>query len=397
MLRNDTTGVIKAKEFGFEVREFLLQYLDKEYHNIDYDFDNYNGDFILDGNPKPTENTVYEFVLLYAGCGYDEDGYSHEVLRQIRISTVIGDRVKLVDLLGNPKQVEIAAQRIKRRLKKKHTSKEDEKEIDGIELTENEMIYVRKKVRENFDWLSEWHKDNEIAREKFCRKYPHKIFTPKPAYNVVTKNMLKKRIRKACLFFFTRGTGTYAPKYIDSRCYSALTQLSSNLRVALPIKFISFDVKRANPTIICKLLKRPNDVVDYEKIAKIFSLGVGEGKTFFNSTINNHKLDSKEAKRRYLKFGFTDSEANQLVIWTSGVGKGDMFRRMIEAEERLIYKFKEQALNDYANELSSDMFFRFHDAVIIPTFQLGECKLQCTFGETVFVRTEFNTGFEWGF
>lgn len=397
MIENDEKKRLKCKTFAMWFREFMLQFYDGDFHNIEYNYSNYNGDFIEDHMPKPTEYMVYEFLLLYTGCGYDEDDYSHEINRQIRISVVMGDRVRLFELINHPNRIEMAVTRQISRLKNSKL-KIDKDEMTNVLLTEEEKKYLRINIRRNFEYLDKWATEHLDEINNWGRLHPNIPFKSDKLFNVKTKSSLFKQIRKTNLQLFTRESGTFIPKVADDRTYSPLSQLTKNLRIALPIQYICFDIKQANPSFICYLLGIPN-VIDYAKIETIFSLGQGDGKVYLNRTINTEKLPPQEAIRRYKKFGLDEDDARILASWTCGdnVKKGDMFRRMIAVEKMVIDMFVDAAIKKYPNQLSKDCFFRLHDALIIPKHILLDCDLQLNFGFCRFEKTEFNGSYKWGF
>ena len=228
--------------------------MDADYHNVPFDFENYNGDWIEDGKDKPTDVMVYDYLCLYGGCEFSKELFSEQVQRQIRIAVVEGDRVAMNRYIDSKNYVQDCYLNITRRLANPRDHEADEIIVDN--LTEGEKLHIRKKIRENFKYLNDLNQENKNKQAECLRKKT--IFTPDRPYNINTKEALLAKIRRTSLYFFTRGRGTFSEKIKENRTYHALSSLPKNLRIALLTKYVCFDINSANPSFICNILGIPN-------------------------------------------------------------------------------------------------------------------------------------------
>lgn len=204
---------------------------------------------------------------------------------------------------------------------------------NNITLTDKELKWLVKKIKENFNAL----KNGKSFGQYYNPKYLHKI------------------MREAIIYCLTNGKCGYS-KVVDFREYNPITALPKTLRSIIPLKYLEVDLSSANAQFIDILLQTNLASMVYKNLMKADGITRGEAKTLFNSTLNNYRLSVSEASKVYRKAGYPKDKALQLAKLTANTEKGSFFKKMTEYEELLI---------DTYGAMFRDKCFRFHDALVI--------------------------------
>lgn len=202
----------------------------------------------------------------------------------------------------------------------------------GIILTQNEKDRLKVAITSNFK----------------------KLQFDKPIGKYNSSKQLKKQMKQAIIFCLTKGKCGKA-KRVGFREYSPLTALPNALRPVVPIKYVEVDLTGANPQFIDTILETSIAKKVYKNIMKKRNVTRYIAKQIFNSTINNHRLDSEAAVAIYRDAGYTKVKAIELANLTAGVEKGSFFKLMTKAEAELI--------SAYASIINKTGM-RFHDAIV---------------------------------
>ena len=215
---------------------------------------------------------------------------------------------------------------------------------NAITLTEKELKWLNKKIKENFSAL----KNGKTFQQYYNPKY------------------LQKVMKEAIIYCLTNGKCGYN-KTVDFREYNPITALPKTLRSVIPLKYLEIDLSSANAQFIDILLETNLANSVYKNLMEAFNITRNEAKTKFNSTLNNYKLSVKEAVKIYLKAGYSEEKAEQLAKLTANTQKGSFFKKMTEYEEFLIQTY---------SSIISGKVIRFHDALIIRESEIKDRNIK---------------------
>lgn len=211
--------------------------------------------------------------------------------------------------------------------------------------------------------------DSEINKTVKTLKNTFKLLDTNADYiHTKTKKSMKNEMKNVLVYLLTNGAVNYGIEK-RNREYNPLTQLSGHFRGIIPIKYISIDLASANPQICDSILGTSIGLNVYDNLMNSRNIDRNEAKEKFNSTLNNHRLNVRQAKKVYLDAGYPNDKALQLAKMTTTYKDGDFkfYDTMTSNEKILIDNYK---------HIIPVKNYRLHDALIVKYEDVVEYNIE---------------------
>jgi hypothetical protein len=217
-------------------------------------------------------------------------------------------------------------------------------------------VAVKKAILKRLEGLSEYLNIqelewlNEVVEDVYKRLDKGKELYP------VTENNLKIKMVDYLVFLMTDGNGYHGTKLKKSREYNSMVILPRVFRKINPLIYLEIDLTAANPQLIDRVLGSNIGLYVYANLMKSRNISRDEAKKLYNTTVNNHELSEKSAKKVYLDCGYHPSLALKLSKLTAQVPKGSFYEFITPKEKKTIESYQ-RALGIKSH--------RYHDGIVV--------------------------------
>ena len=280
---------------------------------------------VLHNNVKLTD----DWHMLYRIYQISNNQYPDKIGRNLTIEQVMNDEdiyLKYLDKGSN---------------RSSNTRKAILKQLksNGITLNQRESDRLKRKIRENF---------NDLSNGKSFGQY----YNPK---------YLKNQMKQAIIFGLSNW-GNGVQKRVGHREYNPFTALPKSLRSIIPVRYVEIDLTSANAQFVDMILGTEIAGQVYQNIMKHHSITRNKAKWKYNTMLNNHRISRSKATEFYIGAGYPKDKAKELAGMTANTKKGEFFKLMTQYEELTINLYNEMI--DYSG-------LRFHDALVVKESDIG--------------------------